>query len=344
MTTYYWVASGAGTFTDSANWSLTSGGAGGAGVPTSSDDVVFDGGGATGKGTLTCRNLTSQTPGASFSGESGGYYSNINVYGNFGGEFISILDEYVLLNIYGSGTHTLQFRATTIYPYYRVTFDGAGSFTLNSDLDCLEIRLRQGTINFNGFTIETEYLYILGSDACAIDMNWGTFNITPSSSSCINIVHTNYTFDGSDGTINIYASADVAIYLDGITINEFNLVAYANGVVYSLYESATYGTFTINTGYTQTISFSSGTTHTFTNATISGVAGKVLTLECASPTSQYNMAKSGGGTITIDRATISGFNGSPSDSWFATNSSDAGYNDGIDFGVVGSGLFMFGTF
>lgn len=45
MTTFFWIKSTAGAWDDSANWSLSSGGAGGAGVPTTGDDAIFDGNG-----------------------------------------------------------------------------------------------------------------------------------------------------------------------------------------------------------------------------------------------------------------------------------------------------------
>lgn len=46
MANRYWVAASAGNWTDTANWSTTSGGAGGASVPGASDDVIFDTNGA----------------------------------------------------------------------------------------------------------------------------------------------------------------------------------------------------------------------------------------------------------------------------------------------------------
>ena len=45
MANRYWVASFAGTWNDTFNWSTTSGGFGGASVPGASDDVFFDGNG-----------------------------------------------------------------------------------------------------------------------------------------------------------------------------------------------------------------------------------------------------------------------------------------------------------
>src|SRR5579871_878407 len=41
--TYYWIASSSGNWSNPANWSLSSGGAGGAGIPGAGDAVTFDG-------------------------------------------------------------------------------------------------------------------------------------------------------------------------------------------------------------------------------------------------------------------------------------------------------------
>ena len=45
MSGRYWVASSAGTWNDTSNWSASSGGSSGASVPGASDDVFFDGNG-----------------------------------------------------------------------------------------------------------------------------------------------------------------------------------------------------------------------------------------------------------------------------------------------------------
>ena len=45
MANRYWIASSAGNWNDTANWSTTSGGAGGASVPGGGDDAIFDSGG-----------------------------------------------------------------------------------------------------------------------------------------------------------------------------------------------------------------------------------------------------------------------------------------------------------
>jgi hypothetical protein len=86
VSTYYWVG-GNGTWdtVSTANWSLTSGGAGGAGVPTTVDDVVFDGLSGTALNTVTidaavCANFLSTVVAAiNFNGAG----SSLEVYGSF---------------------------------------------------------------------------------------------------------------------------------------------------------------------------------------------------------------------------------------------------------------------
>jgi len=96
MATKYWVGNG-GNWSDTAHWSLSSGGAGGAGAPSSEDEVYFD------ENSFTAPN---QTVTADTDVEVAGFYYNLIGYGtvdddvagivlNFSGRIIAFADSNI---------------------------------------------------------------------------------------------------------------------------------------------------------------------------------------------------------------------------------------------------------
>ena len=194
MATYYWVG-GSGTWdtVSTANWSLTSGGAGGAGVPTIVDDVVFDGLSGTAINTVTidaavCANFLSTVVAAiNFNGAG----SSLEVYGSFS-----------MLATPSSGSFNVDFLNVRVSVATGTIFESVSSFTgatfrisnnigtqatvsLNSNITCSQFQLTgaslvpSGTYSINCINCEIgpfgpAYTKILGSNLSNL-----TINITP---------------------------------------------------------------------------------------------------------------------------------------------------------------------
>jgi hypothetical protein len=194
VATYYWVG-GNGTWdtVSTANWSLTSGGAGGAGVPTTVDDVVFDGLSGTALNTVTidaavCANFLSTVVAAiNFNGAG----SSLEVYGSF-----------IMLATPSSGSFNVDFLNVRVSVATGTVFESVSSFTgatfrisnnigsqatvsLNSNITCNQFQLTgaslvpSGTYSINCINCEIgpfgpAYTKILGSNLSNL-----TINITP---------------------------------------------------------------------------------------------------------------------------------------------------------------------
>ena len=194
MATYYWVG-GNGTWdtVSTANWSLTSGGAGNAGVPTTVDDVVFDGLSGTALNTVTidaavCANFLSTVVAAiNFNGAG----SSLEVYGSFR-----------MLATPSSGSFNVDFLNVRVSVATGTIFESVSSFTgatfrisnnigtqatvsLNSNITCNQFQLTgaslvpSGTYSINCINCEIgpfgpAYTKILGSNLSNL-----TINITP---------------------------------------------------------------------------------------------------------------------------------------------------------------------
>lgn len=161
MATYYWVG-GTGTWTsvNTANWSLSSGGASGAGPATAADDVVFDSASnaigytvTVGSGAV-CKNITIAGPTLGSVTVAGN--STWGIYGGF---------VFPATGAIWSNTSPLTFRATSAVSITSngitfgsiVTFDGVDgvwslqdAFAINS---ANVLTLTNGIIDLNGKTV-----------------------------------------------------------------------------------------------------------------------------------------------------------------------------------------------
>lgn len=189
MADRYWVG-GTGTWTDTAHWSSTSGGASGASVPTSTDNVFFDANSGTGTVTCasgSCSDFTATTVGTmSFSGAN-------SVYGS--------------VNIGGSGTFTswaVTYLATTTGKTINTggktvssaIFNGVGGeWTLSNNFTCSSYILpNAGTFTTNNFNVSCSTFESTGSSVRTI--NFGSSTVTTTGFS------QGFAFTGSNLTIN----------------------------------------------------------------------------------------------------------------------------------------------
>lgn len=189
MADRYWVG-GTGTWTDTAHWSSTTGGASGASVPTSTDNVFFDANSGTGTVTCasgSCNDFTAITVGTiTFSGAN-------SVYGS--------------VNIGGSGTFTswaVTYLATTTGKTINTggktvssaIFNGVGGeWTLSNNFTCSSyILTNAGTFTTNNFNVSCPTFESTGSSVRTI--NFGSSTVTTTG------VSQGFTFTGSNLTIN----------------------------------------------------------------------------------------------------------------------------------------------
>ena len=128
-------------------------------------------------------------------------------------------------------------------------------------------------------------------------------------------------------TANINITGTGAFAGGGIaTYHDVNL----NGTAHTISGSNTFNTLTLAPDTTQTITFTDGTLQTVTN--FSRSAGtSVITLQ-GTGVAGWNIAKSGGGQVSVDYMNITNSHASPANTWYAgNNSTDSGGNTGWIF-------------
>lgn len=141
----YWVAPGAsGNFSDAANWSLSSGGAGGAGAPTTTQTAIFDGGSSANcqlniAGTLTLSSLQTTAAYAGTIAPSTTTTINAGTFTIAGGSFVSPtnLNASNIFRLNG-GSFTAGAGTTNFNNAVHVaggTFNAAGTMTFERNLD-----------------------------------------------------------------------------------------------------------------------------------------------------------------------------------------------------------------
>lgn len=213
MADRYWVG-GSGTWdaTSTANWSVSSGGAGGASVPTAADNVLFD----TNSGGITLYTVT--IVGAALpclditvtgtNTRIGGGSTNINVSGS-----MSLVAGSQWTN-FGTVTFVSTTAGRTITTNGvsmggNISFDGAGSWTLNGAISMAGVVvLRQGTFNTGGFALTTAG--ITSSVTTTRAINLGSSTVTLTSGVPIDISSaTGLTFNAGTSQINCISSGPV---------------------------------------------------------------------------------------------------------------------------------------
>jgi len=188
---YYWVGNGDKTsWNDLMNWSATSGGQGGVGVtdmPTPGNTVVFNQysqllssrrvniSGTTTCDSLIVENCTSGTlPVLHVDGVLeifGSLFlqSGVSFYSTKGSS--SYLDGCILTFSSNRPYETIKTNGVALYAILdwstlnqseRITFSGSATYKLEGDADFQDVRIKSGTLDFNGYNLSCNYFYVDG--------------------------------------------------------------------------------------------------------------------------------------------------------------------------------------
>jgi hypothetical protein len=266
------------------------------------------------------------------------------IYGNWINGTGTTLSGTGVMTFAGRGSQTITSAGKTFTQAITVN-SPSGSVTLQDNYvtsSAAVNTLTAGTFDVNGFNVTIPYFASSGTSTRTLAIGSGTW--TTDGSNGINTAFdcstsTNLTVTGT-GTINLtsgfasktFAGGD-ASYL-GITINQ------GGGGDLRISGSNTFGGIT-NTVQPATILFTAGTTNTFSNFSLSGTAGNLITIGSTTPSS-HTLSKASG-TVSRDFLSISRSTATGGASWYAgANSTDDGNNTGWIFTVPPSGGYVAG--
>jgi hypothetical protein len=334
-----WAATGSGS------WSATSGGALDATMfPLPQDTAVFPAAtypasgstttvnGSLWFGTINMSLRTSNTMTLANSSNA------ISIFGNWINGTGITLSGTGLLNFAG---HTTQTITSASIPFTQpITINSpSGSVTLQDALTTgttVATTLSNGTLDLNGQTLTVGTSFTTATGTKNLTFNGGTL-ICPAATTTAfnNAVPTGFTTTAGTGTGAISMTAATAKTFVGGG-STFNCTLNQGGAgALTITGSNTFSNIT-NTVQPASILFTAGTTSTFTNFSLSGTAGNLITI--GSVTAASHTLSKASGTVSADYLSISRSTATGGASWYAgANSTNGGNNSGWVFTAPPSG-------
>src|SRR3989344_4550557 len=231
MASRFWV-DGAGNWSDTAHWSLTTGGAGGETVPTSSDDVTLDGSSGVGLVTVdvtgACKNLDMSAYGGTFKLNAGlspitGNVtlptSAITLTGSFGLSFSQVANAL-----------TMTFNGCTVNGSVVIgnIAGDTGSVTfLDTSRVNNTVTLTRGTLNTNGQTCSWGSFSSSNSNARTLTLGASAITITGTGTPWNTSTTTGLTITANTATATLSGAA--AIFSGGPNWNGMSIVLSGSG-------------------------------------------------------------------------------------------------------------------
>lgn len=276
-----------------------------------------------------------------FTGFAGtwGATSTVFIYGNFKVSSGMTLTASGSTMTFGatSGTQQITTNAKTLD--FPITFNGVGgTFQLQDALTAgtaRGINLTNGTLDLFGqtFTIggaNTNDRFTINAGTKNITFNGGTLVIATSSTIAFNnIAPTGFTTTAGTGTGTISMTSASAKTFVGAG-STFNCTLNQGGAgALTISGSNTFNDIT-NTIQPASVLFTAGTTSTFSNFSLSGTAGNLITI--GSVTAASHTLSKASGTVSADFLSISRSTATGGAGWYAgANSTDGGNNSGWIF-------------
>ena len=302
-------------------------------------------------------NFTGGTYGLSLGG-SNSAVKNLNFTG-----YAGTLGEVLIITVYGNlilstgmsltaSTFTWRFRATSGTQQittnaktldFPVDFNGVGgTFQLQDALTMGSTRtatLTNGTLDLFGKTLTVGTAFTTATGTKNLTFNGGTLVCpTAATTAFNNAAPTNFTTTAGTGTGTIFMTAATAKTFVGGG-STFNCTLNQGGAgALTITGSNTFNDIT-NTTQPASILFTAGTTSTFSNFSLSGTAGNLITIGSATAAS-HTLSKASG-TVSSDYLSISRSTATGGAGWYAgANSTDGGNNSGWIFTAPPGGGYI----
>lgn len=335
MASRYWVTGGSGTWTDTDNWSATSGGASGETAPVSTDDVFLDAN--SGAGTITPTN-----GGSTKALDCTGFTGTLSVLAHsFFGSF------KLVAGMTFSSTSTVTFAGTSSFTITSagktfggtVTINGVGgTYTLQDALEITDatksVSVSNGIFDANGFNVTTGRVFSSYSNTRSIIMGTGTWTIFGSGTSAWNLsTTTGLTFNAGTSTLKFTDNSATAKTFNGgdqTYATVWNATLGAG--TFDVNDSNTFSTLKIDANRAVIFEVSKTTTVlTSTGFDVTGTAGNLITFTSSSAGTAANLSISSG-EISTDYLSLKDSAAAGGATYYAgDNSTDVSGNSGWVF-------------
>jgi hypothetical protein len=306
--------------------------------------VVF---GTTGGSTSNAPNLTVNAGASALTITGNSWWKNLNFTGST--STVTAPNQNFAGNItLGGGTYNTSFVGTMFasgtITCAGKTFGGAGAnvLTINGsgitvdlgdDFYGQNLTLTQGTFTTNNFNVTTvAFFQGSNSNTRALNMGSSTFSI---GTNWQFLTSTGMTLNAGTSTISMTSASAKTFAGGGLTY--YNLNQGGAGAL-TISGSNTFNDIT-DTVQPSTVTFTAGTTQTVSNFSLAGTAGNLVTINSATPGSQFTLSKSSG-QVAAQYLSIQDSNATGGANWYATNSTNVSNNTGWIFNNP-NGMFAF---
>jgi hypothetical protein len=244
----------------------------------------------------------------------------------------------------GSGfTTTVTSNSKTIYAITQVT--GAGTVALGSALTLSNTyTLTNGIFNASNFNFSASVFSSNNSNTRTITMGSGTWTLSGTGTVWDLATTTGLTFNKNTANIVLSDTSTTARTFAGGGLTYNNLtIGGATGISTTTFTGAnTFATLNSTKTVAHTVTFPASTTTTFTNFSLNGTAGNLISITSSTTGTQATLSKSSG-TVSASYLNIQDSNATGGATWQAllsNNNVNAGNNTGWIFSLASGNYFL----
>jgi hypothetical protein len=346
--TVYWNLAGAQNWS-AAGWALTSTGTPAVNnFPLAQDTATFtDAGSVTGTITINAAfNIGTIDMSARTSAMTLSVNSSLTMYGNWINGSGTTITSFQKIIFSGRNLQTITSAGKTFSPQFDI-LSLSGTVRLQDALTVVAgggaFQINTGTLDLNGntLTVAAGQFTIITANTKNITFNGGSIVLGTTGVAFNNNGNTGFTTTAGTGTGSISLTSASAKTFDG-GFATFNCTLNQGGAgALTITRSNTFTniTNTYKSVGATTITFTAGTTQTFSNFNANGESGRVLTINSSSAGTQATLSKSSG-TVSVDYLSIQDSNATGGATWNANNSTSVSNNTGWIFVASSSGNFF----
>jgi hypothetical protein len=307
--------------------------------------------GTTGGTTSNAPDLTVNAGSRGFIIDSGSWFKNLNFTGSTSFITASNLNMAGNLTLASGGTYTSvgpTFRASATVTsngktLNNTTVNGSGITVTLADAMTLgsanTLTLTEGTFTAANFNVTAGSFSSSNSNTRTLNMGSGTWTISGSGATAWNTATTTgLTVAPSTSTITMTSASAKTFAGGGLTY--YNLNQGGAGAL-TITGSNTFNDIT-DTVQPSTVTFTAGTTQTVSNFSLAGTAGNLITINSATPGSQFTLSKASG-TVNAQYLAIQDSNATGGATWnslFTSGNVNNGNNTGWRFSLASGNMFM----
>lgn len=323
--TRYWVG-GTGNWSDTAEWSDSSGGAGGSSVPLCHDTVVFDANSFSAGSQTVTADMSRLGAGIDFTGVTNSpIWSRSSANTIFGSLTLASSMTYSsgqVLTFQGRSSLTLT-SAGVVFGAHAFNIEMVGgTLTLQDSLansgSTGTLTISNGVFNANGFNVTFSDIASSNANTRTVTMGSGTWSCTTAGTTWSFATTTGLTFSTNTSTIRFTdnSASNKTFAGGGLTYNNFHFAPSTGTGSLTISGSNTFNEFKDDGSATHSILFTVSTTQTIAKWSVRGNNGNNITIN-STTTGTHTLTRTGAEIFSSNFLNIQHSVATPANVWYA---------------------------